>query len=310
MMVQYLMYKMSCVDSMNVMVYNMKMRTAIIVTGLQRNAIHFIENQLNCLINVNDCDVFIYTADDNIVRKMVGNDIKVIKIASDDGFLTDEELKSRYGTKVKGVKIDYGNEEMNEFMTSMFPDDCITTHVEHNEGDGTNINVLECNKNIISQFFKVRQGMRMVEEYEKRNNFRYDYVLRMRMDSFFTVKISFDILVKTFDMRRTVVMPKLDFNYKMNNCDSFVFIKREYANILKDFVVMYGSKRHYNKVVVPEEELYLFIEGHGLSVSLGNRLGYRPGSYTGLARHIPYFKMGSLNELNLRLNFYAKPVKW
>lgn len=286
------------------------MRTAVLLTGLQRNSSHFVANLLGCLIDINDCDVFIYTADDSKVRREVGREIRILNMRPDDDFCDEDGLRKRYGEKVKGVKVDRGNAEMNEFMSLLFPDDGVDVKREKHMSNGRDSHVLECNKNIVSQFFKVRQAVLMMEEYERANGFKYDYVLRLRMDSFFGMKVSLDMVAKMYDMRSVALSPRLANDFKRNNCDSLVFIKRDYAHILKDFVMFYASRRNYSEIVVPEEELFLFVEGHGLKMELGKGLGYRAGSYVGRARDIPFFRRESIPEINKRMNFYSTPFRW
>lgn len=284
------------------------MKFALLLTGLQRNSSHFVANIRSCLIDSNNCDVFIYTSDGNVQREICDNEIKVVEKGAEPNFLDANQIKDVYGPSVREVIVDYGDKEMSNFMNYVFPGDHDSVVMEsHN---GRNMNVLQTSRNVISQFFKVRQAMLMVQNYEKEQGFKYDYILRLRMDSFFPTRVDLGTLVNTIDLTNAVFCPRLPFSYFHNNCDSLVLAKRDNAYLLRDFVLHYALKRHYPRVAIPEKELYEYFVSNGMSVVLGPKFSYRPGTFSGPMSTIPLMRNDSVNELNKRRNFYQSAMYW
>ena len=122
------------------------MRFALLLSGLQRNNKPFIENQLNCIIKNNDCDVFIFTSDENNNRHFNNN--QIIHSQSRRFKQNGEYYKKKYGKYLKKVTIDYENNLFNKYVSKYFKKTGNTFH-----------------HNLLSANFKIKSVIEMMEKH-------------------------------------------------------------------------------------------------------------------------------------------------
>lgn len=140
------------------------MKICILLSGLQRNFEPFVENQLNIVINAYDLDVFIFTSNQNALRYCIGDEIDYVK---KENYVNDAEFfKSKY-KNLKGIHIDQDDCKFNEFIKQ----NNVTKHRNHT-------------LNMINSYFKINECIKLMEHHENENNFKYELVIRCRLDFF------------------------------------------------------------------------------------------------------------------------------
>lgn len=193
------------------------MRACILLSGLQRNFEPFIENQLNLVIRKYDLDVFIYTSSENLVRySRIGDQhtSNLVDYVKRDEFTNDEQFfRNKYGDHLKSVYIDRGNHAFNQFLR----DYAVSNTRNHTT-------------NVISAYFKIMECIKLMERYESQNGFKYDAVLRARLD-FFVLDDFFNLA--DFDPN-VVYMPISKFNGHRD--DSGFLANREVIHHFKHFI--------------------------------------------------------------------------
>jgi len=248
------------------------MKYAILLTGLQRNHKPFINNQKECLINDNNCDVFIYTSNDSFNRYVDKTEIKYVENKKynneEDYFLT------AYGEKLKDIYIDYDENRYDAFRSKYFSD-CRN----------------DFNINLIKAYFKVFSAIDIMEQYETENNIKYDGVFRARLDSFFLRKID----LTKYDLNDTYCTIAHDTYHKD---DAGIFMDRKKLQYLKSFVFELIEKRNQEINIKVEEELFSYIKRHSTIKYIPNfinRVGCPP---TLKYNEVPYLSKIDFDELS------------
>jgi hypothetical protein len=251
------------------------MKTAILLSGLQRNFEPFIMNQLECVIKRFNCDVFMFTSNENNnryvnrVNDKFDINYKIEKDIDNDSIF----FYNKYGDNLKDICIDNDNKLFNEFISSYDFSNTINFH-----------------KNLISAYFKVHKCVELMENYETKNNIRYDRVIRARLDFFVDNKIRDDI--NLLDVRNTVYGSKFISNHED---DCFFVMNRENINLFKNFVFKLIEIRDRNECISVESELKNCISSKTNLEFLYN-LGKRISSKI-YFRDIPYFNEEDITKL-------------
>jgi hypothetical protein len=207
-----------------------KLKFAILLSGLQRNFEPFIKNQLECLIKVNNCDVFIFTSNDNLSRYAENS---TIMYSENEKYNRDKDyFYQAYGENLKDIYIDFDESHFNKFRNKYF-EDC-----------GNNFHL-----NLIKAYFKVFSAIKMMENYESKNNIKYDGVFRARLDSFFLQKIA----LEKFELNNIYCSIANDSGHKD---DAGVFIDRKNLYYLKTFVFELIKKRNQKTNIIVEHQLF------------------------------------------------------
>jgi hypothetical protein len=209
------------------------MRLALLLSGLQRNNKPFIENQLNFLIKNNDCDVFIFTSDENNNRHFNNN--QIIHSQSRRFKNNGEYYKKKYGNYLKKVTIDYGNNRYNKYVSAYFEKKGNTLH-----------------HNLLSANFKILSVIEMMEKYEQENLMKYDVVVNARLDFFMMKPINLKELNHNDGY--------LSIDYKSGLIDDVgVIVNRENVKFLKSFIEEIKRKYYNIDNIVAEHELYKYL---------------------------------------------------
>lgn len=248
------------------------MKACILLSGLQRNFKPFIENQLRCVINKYKLDVFIYTSDENVLRYSA-SDNSVIDYKTSQSFETDEDFfRNAYSSSLKGIYIDHNNEQFTEFLR------------EHNVTKHRNHTV-----NMISSYFKINGCISLMELYEKQHGFRYDIVMRCRLD-FYACD---DDFINPYQINpNTVYFPVSRFNRHKD--DGGFIIKRAFIDDCKDFINVIIGFDDRTRYIIIEEQLYHYMKSKHNIAYIPNfayriGLGCRPST-------IPYIRNLELLE--------------
>jgi hypothetical protein len=186
------------------------MKICILLSGLQRNFEPFIENQLNLVINAHDLDVFIYTSNQNALRYWIGDEIDYVK---KENYANDEEFFKLKYKNLKGIHIDQDDCKFNEFIKH----NNVTKHRNHT-------------LNMINSCFKINECIKLMEEYENNNNFKYDLVIRCRLDFF-----AYEDFLNPHNVNANVIYLPVS-KYNNHKDDSGFIMNRHCIEYFKTFI--------------------------------------------------------------------------
>lgn len=205
-------------------------RTSILFSGSAYNIRFSIQSIMENLIIPNNADVFIVTERRCLRRKTVAGEIPPLEdwpkwqkknetvIQDSSQPLTDEEIqfiKDTFGDRLKVFflvddNIDYKNyiinerDKMriacNEYRRQSLELGIKPPFVEIFDSDNGNI------KSVIDQYHHVKKAYDLMCEYENQNNFKYDYVMRARIDFIVPEKISLEYFILPHDKTYLYVM--------------------------------------------------------------------------------------------------------
>lgn len=238
------------------------MKACILLSGLQRNFKPFIANQLRCVIHKYKLDVFIYTSDENVLRYSKSDSDSdsdhthtVIDYKTAPSFETGIDFfRNAYSSYVKGIYIDHNNEQFTEYLK------------QHNIKKHRNHTV-----NMISSYFKINGAISLMEEYEKQRGFRYDIVMRCRLD-FYSCDDSFvDPYKINLD---TVYFPISKFNHHKD--DGGFIMRREFIPYFKVFIQVIASFDDTSGYIIIEDKLHYYMK-HRHKVAYIPNFAYRIG---------------------------------
>lgn len=252
------------------------MKACILLSGLQRNFKPFIENQLRCVINKYKLDLFIYTSDENVLRYSTpGNDTIDYKTAP--SFDTNYDFFKNTYSSLKGIYIDKNNDRFTEYLKQHN----IQKHRNHTT-------------NMISSYFKINGCISLMEEYENQQGFKYDIVMRCRLD-FYSCDDGF---VDPFQLDREIIyLPISRFNRHKD--DGGFIMKREFIDYFKEFINVIIDYDDTLEYIVIEEQLREYLKRKHRILYILN-FAYRIGVGC-KPRTIPYIRnIELLNSLEYR----------
>ena len=246
------------------------MKICILLTGLQRNFEPFIDNQINCVINKYNLDVFIYTSDE-IAYRYHKNDGTVDYCNKEKSENTIDFFKDKY-KNLKDIYIDYGNSKFNEFISN----------IKIKKSKNHTINM-------INSYFKFNEAIKLMKLYEDSNNFKYDMVLRCRLD-FFAFN---DFLDLNKVDKRIIYLPFVKhLNYKD---DSGILMNRECIEYVEDFINIIINFNDNDKYIIIENEFHNYL-GKKYKLYFTEHFCYRIGTIPDVSV-IPYYNTLSKNKL-------------
>jgi hypothetical protein len=211
------------------------MKLCILLSGLQRNFEPFIENQLNIVINAHDLDVFIFTSNQNALRFYDSNG--VIDYVKRENFANDEKFfKSKY-KNLKGIHIDNDDCKFNEFIRQNH----VTKHRNHT-------------LNMINSYFKINECIKLMECYENENNFKYDIVIRCRLDFF-----AYNDFLNPHTICRTVIYLPMS-KYNDHKDDSGFIMHRSCVEYFKQFINCVIQFNDQNEFIIIEDQLFDYLK--------------------------------------------------
>jgi hypothetical protein len=246
------------------------MKICILLSGLQRNFEPFIENQLNLVINAHDLDVFIYTSNQNALRYWIGDEIDYVK---KENYANDEEFFKLKYKNLKGIHIDQDDCKFNEFIKQ----NNVTKHRNHT-------------LNMINSCFKINECIKLMEEYENKHNFRYELVIRCRLDFF-----AYEDFLNPHNVNTNVIYLPIS-KYNNHKDDSGFIMNRNCIEYFKKFInVIIEFNDQFN---------YFYIEDHLIDhlqkqyeLCFTTQFAYRLGT-NGNLLEIPFFNETSKHKLD------------
>lgn len=245
------------------------MRSCILLSGLQRNFEPFIENQLKCVINKYNLDVFIFTSDENVNRIVSDSNINYITRKKYDN--CTDFFYNKY-KQLKNIYIDYDNCKFNDFI--------LKNNIKKNKNH---------TMNMISSYFKFNECIKLMEDYEVDNNFNYDVVLRCRLDFF-----AFDDFLNINNIDKNIIyLPISKFcNHKD---DSGILINRNCIEYIKQFINVIINFNDNNNYIIIEDEFHNYLNKKYTTIYT-DKLSYRIGVGAEIKK-IPYYDNTSKDTL-------------
>ena len=146
------------------------MKIAICIPALMRTYKKLYHNQLINLFEPNNADIFIYTSNfnDQLEEEYDIEDFK-------------REIKSVYGEKLKKINI-VTNEFIDNAILNSRHDSCPKISLEKIMKNVDKDPGFIKRKHDWINFYRTHQCNNLVKEYEKENNFKYDFIIKFRPD--------------------------------------------------------------------------------------------------------------------------------
>ena len=194
------------------------MNTALCISGHIRNVHHNIENQNKCLIEPNDCDVFVYTSTMNTQVLGPGTNIKrrnVYMHKDVTGLAYDQKHSKGRGLKYV-LKEDYVKKEVEQAYGERLKELVVQDQTEWDKQNLPQMYINSKQKHVKWEYYRLR-GYKKVQkcnilrkEYEAKNNINYDFVIRSRTDIQFNRKINIEEHIRKVPyskLQETVFIP-------------------------------------------------------------------------------------------------------
>ena len=146
------------------------MKIALCLSGQPRivsTALHSLQSNL---IEINECDVFIHTWCNNKHKERIEGDYRNEWSFNDYPILLQQ-------LKPKSILIE---EQFDFINTYKIPDWCCNCTAQNSQ----------------SMFYSIKQSNELKKQYEIKNNFEYDYVIRSRMDCWFRSSLDVSVFDK------------------------------------------------------------------------------------------------------------------
>ena len=288
-------------------------RTAILYTGSAYNVRFSIQSAMKNLVEPNNADVFIVTERRCLRRKTISGEIpkiddwvpfekKTSQIIQDlTQPLTDQEIeliKSTFGDRLKMFYLidekrdylDYINVEREKMRhaCNAYRNENIKLGIKppFNEiSDADNGNI-RC---VVDQYRHIKKGYELMCEYENQNNFKYDYVMRARIDFVVPEKISVEYYTLNHDRAYWYIMGSVlrdPFLYSEEFC---WFSKRSICDKIYPEMAKMGliTDRKYETYYAPQNNDFRFgaetqfaILIHELGIPHINVKTYRASMFT------------------------------
>ena len=247
------------------------MKIALLLSGLQRNNKPFIQNQLNCLIKKNNCDVFIFTSDENNNRNFYNNEI--IHTQRRRFKKNEKYYIKKYGKYLKKIIIDYGNIKFKNYVSQHFNKTGNTFH-----------------HNLLSTYFKIKSVIEMMEKYELENLIKYDMVVMARLDIFMLKPIYLNKLNNNNGY--------LSIDYNSGYIDDVgVVVNRENLKYIKSFIEIIKNKYYVIDNIEVEHELYKYL-ANNINIKFIHNLFNRVGFPISLRYNtVPFLAKSSFRDL-------------
>ena len=247
------------------------MKICILLTGLQRNFEPFIENQLNIVINAHDLDVFIFTSNQNALRFYENGVINYVK---KENYANDEEFfKSKY-KNLKGIHIDQDDCKFNEFI--------MMNNIIKNKNHTLNM---------INSYFKINECIKLMEEYENENKFKYELVIRCRLDFF-----AYDDFLNPHNVNNNVIYLPISKYYNHHKDDSGFIMNRNCIEYFKKFINVIIEFNDQSNYIHIENQLIDYLKQQ-YELCFTTQFAYRIG-ISGHLHEIPFFNETHKHKLD------------
>jgi len=225
------------------------MKIALLFHGYMRQYELCFDHILE-MLNIDDCDIFVYTSRKNHLKIIENNKIKWKEI--DD--ISENHLGKVFGDKLKLIKFKEVDEDYRsatklkfeelKFIYELLPDDIVIEQNNRNKIRkyvNYNLNNLDMNKHHKSspwilrqsdQFIQMGLCSKMMKRYADENSINYDIVIQMRPDTLFSHQLDIKKYIEQIKANKLICMQGIDFFFASN-------IKVNKA--LGDFYKYYGK---------------------------------------------------------------------
>lgn len=234
------------------------MKVAVCVSGLMRTFQICYESLFRNIVIPNQADVFISTWSilGTGTYKVPGQ--PWIAIAGAEQPLNVDIVNHLYGSHLKGFHIEDWQPMQNRFYQEL-EESCrrSPSKVVHTE------NMKSITRRLISMHYKIQEANRMSKEYEEKNGFVYDVVIRARPD----IRHEKMLRMENYKVIWPNVFSDLSHNYGYV-CDQFAFGTR---NVMDIYSSIYSKIFEYNNwlaVYNAENMMKHHLQTNGLAVQV------------------------------------------
>lgn len=259
-------------------------KTAILFSGSAYNIKFSLQSQLENFIIPNNADVFIVTERRVKNRKTAHSNpiptawdpdwhTKAAIIIHEESELSDDDIqfiKDTFGDKLKGIWL---KDEMPNYMEYLRSQrskmmSIVNSYRQYNEQQGlpksfgydiTDVNDgnLRC---VVDQYGHVKKCYELMEQYENENSFKYDYVVRARIDFIVPEVIDIEQYILNHDINYLYIMGSVNRD-EFEFADEFCwFSKRIIASKLFPYLDRLGmiDDRKYKTALVEQNNDFRF----------------------------------------------------
>ncbi len=275
-------------------------KIAILISGGLRTFWFSFDSILKNFIIPNNADIFIYTGYDNFNNNMkkIYTDNHIINLSTCSSLISRSnpyyENKILYIDEYSFIKNKFGNYVKDIKFYQNYPDDIEEFENDFNErlkifkNYNKNQEIAKSHygplKYVFEQYFRLYKCNEMKKEYERKNNFQYDYCIRLRPDFYYDNIVD---LSKLNIQKNTIYAPN-DYGYNLksfyvaewfyfgdNNTMNLMtseFYKILYTDIkpYKDFFYGFNGTNALDSTFVPEVQFAKGICLNNLNVVLVN----------------------------------------
>ena len=118
-------------------------------------------------------------------------------------------------------------------------------------------------RNSLYMWYKINRGLNLIKEYSLFDNTKYDLIIRLRTDFFFTNRLDLDSINKALD-KTIIIGPHVDHHSWRDGTphasDNFFIIHNDYINIFSQFYFNYSNLWNTNKYISPEHLYYKYLK--------------------------------------------------
>lgn len=201
-------------------------KIAVLVSGFSKTSYFCIETNVINIIKKLNCDVFLYIKSGNfLVSRCRASNMFHIKDIKNEKSLYVESL----GDYLKDIHIvenddDNYKKEYDFYFNNMTCPDKIKSNYERLGN--------------LDQYLRLKKVCELMENYEIKNNFKYDYVIRLRLDILNLFNLDLNKLDKNITLFGRLCHHEITYFTK----DCFFLGKRDYiVKICKEFVSYIGN---------------------------------------------------------------------
>lgn len=212
------------------------MKVAVCISGLMRTYQTCYQSLIDNVLLPNNADLFISTWPilGTSTYKMPGQ--PWILIPGEEAKLNQDDARQVYGKHLKVFHVEEWEPLQKRFKEEL-EESCKNkpSHVCH---DPRNVAIT---RRLVSMWYKIRDVNRLRKEYEEKNGFKYDVIVRGRPD----IRHKMVLKMSDYDIKENNIFTDLKHNYNYV-CDQFAFGK---PDTMDKYCSVYPSILHYNNEI-------------------------------------------------------------
>ena len=122
-------------------------------------------------------------------------------------------------------------------------------------------------RNSLYMWYKINRGLNLIKEYSLFDNTKYDLIIRLRTDFFFTNRLDLDSINKALD-KTIIIGPHVDHMSHLgapHASDNFFIIHKDYIDNFSQFYFNYSDLWNVNKYISPEHLYYEYLKNSNIN---------------------------------------------